>query len=67
MATDNSMIALTLKGKTTKCGHEVRYSDIKDLFVQEGDIAHWRPIHVGSISTTKYSNAKDAWVYYATS
>ena len=41
MATDNSMIALTLKGKTTKCGHAVRYSDIKDLFVQEGDIA-WR-------------------------
>ena len=38
-------------------------ADIKDLFVQEGDIAHWRPIHVGSISTTKYSNAKDAWVF----
>ena len=63
MASDGSMIALTLKGRTLKCGHEVRISDIKDLFVQEGNIAHWRPIHLGSISTTKYSNAKDAWVF----
>ena len=63
MATDQSMIALTMKGKTVKCGQEVYRTDIKDLFVQEGNVQYWKPIHVGSISTTKYSNAKDAWVF----
>ena len=46
-----------------KCGQEVYRTDIKDLFVQEGNVQFWKPIHVGSISTTKYSNAKDAWVF----
>ena len=54
MATDNSMIALTIKGKTMKCGHEVHHTDIKDLFVQEGHMLNGKPIHVGSKSTTKY-------------
>ena len=54
MATDQSMIALTMKGKLMKCGQEVHFMDIKDLFVQEGDVQSWKPIHVGSISTTKY-------------
>ena len=60
MAVDNSMIALTVKGRTMRCGKEVHYTDIKDLFVEEGHGLSWKPIHVGSISTTKYSNAKDA-------
>ena len=63
MATDQSMIALTIKRRTMKFGEEVHYTDIKDLFVQEGNVQSWRPIHVGSISTTKYSNAKDAWLF----
>ena len=63
MAVDNSMIALTVKGKTMRCGKEVHYTDIKGLFVEEGRGLSWKPIHVGSLSTTKYSNAKDAWIF----